>query len=130
MLAIHSNSRFSCCRLDTAQNRPRRRLKFDSSRVVGNSIEFLSNGAEAACPVYRKRSFPFHLCILKLFEHIFAYLGISLNIFRFFAREVRSLRDARSFAVASQPLSAENGTFYACLTWHRARLQMPDSWIA
>ncbi|CAJ1405515.1 unnamed protein product [Effrenium voratum] len=64
-------------RLDTSQNRPRRRLKFDSSRVVGNSIEFLSNGAE-----------------------------------------VRSLRDARSFAVASQPLSAENGTFYACLTWY------------
>ena len=32
-------------RMDTSQTRPRRRLKFDSSRVVGNSIEFLSNGS-------------------------------------------------------------------------------------
>ena len=35
-------------RLDTPQTRPRRRLKFDSSRVVGNSIEFLCNGTLAA----------------------------------------------------------------------------------
>lgn len=64
-------------RMDTAQTRPRRRLKFDSSRVVGNSIEFLSNGSL-----------------------------------------VRSLRDARSFAVAQQPLSPENGSFFAGLTWY------------
>ena len=32
-------------RMDTTQTRPRRRLKFDASRVVGNSIEFLSNGS-------------------------------------------------------------------------------------
>jgi len=64
-------------RVDTQRTRQRRRLKFDSSRVVGNSIEFLCNGSL-----------------------------------------VRSLRDARSFAVAAQPLSPDGGNFYACLTWY------------
>ncbi|CAE7653054.1 Klhl24 [Symbiodinium pilosum] len=64
-------------RVDTQRTRQRRRLKFDSSRVVGNSIEFLHNGSL-----------------------------------------VRSLRDARSFAVAAQPLSPDGGSFYACLTWY------------
>ena len=34
-------------------------------------------------------------------------------------RQVRSLRDARSFAVAAQPLAPENGSFFAGLTWCR-----------
>ena len=38
--------------------------------------------------------------------------------------EVRSLRDARSFAVASQPLSSDNGSFFAGLTWYLGNMDL------
>lgn len=112
-------------RMDTSQTRPRRRLKFDSSRVVGNSIEFLSNGSLVPWRDYHD-SWLAHdwmdfLCCITWWLTWQRKINSRCTMANI---EVRSLRDARSFAVASQPLSSDNGSFFAGLTWYLGNMDL------